>query len=415
MNNRRIVATGIYAFVASSVLGAHGALADVTVTELSTVDASVAKIRLTATERTAADRQRREADGKLEGPFSFLAGTMRSATIVRLDRGLEWHLEADRKRYRESAFPTEAERQSARQRQQAQLEKLKQCAANATQPASAPASNCEKTDPKFDVTQTSETAVIAGHPVRKAHVSMTYACKDVNTGDTCDFAATSDLWLTDAPLPGLQERSAFGDAYRHKLGLDDASSATTGAMRLALAPYQDQLQRMSERAAELKGTPLRTRFALSVSGARCAAARSGSGAGADGGLGSAAAADARDAGAEAATNEGSYAARDAVSNALGDNAAGRVLGTAAGAFNSKLLGGLFSRKSSANTASAATTLATPEAGASRTLISLTTEITAISNDPIPADQFELPVGWQKDAPQATKNHGEDIQCARSGS
>jgi hypothetical protein len=412
MDIRQVVPAAIYAFVAGSVFGAHGALADVTVTELTTVDASIAKIRLTATERTTADRQRRDADGKLDGTFSFLAGPMRSATIVRLDRGLEWHLEADQKRYRENLFPTEAERQAARQRQQTQLEKLKQCAANTAQTVPTPAPNCEKTDPKFDVTQTSETAVIAGHPVRKAHLSMTYACKDVNTGDTCDFAATSDLWLTDAPLPGLQERSTFGEAYRRKLGLDEASSAMVAPMRLALAPYQDQLQRMSERAAELKGTPLRTSFALSVSGARCAVARSGSGAGSGGGLASAATAEARDAGAQAATSEGNYAAHDAVTNALGDNAAGRVLGTAAGAFNSKLLGGLFSRKSSANSAQAAT--ATPEAATPRTMISLTTEITSMSNDPIPADQFELPAGWQKVAPQLGKNHGEDSQCPRTG-
>lgn len=411
MDSRQVVPAAIYA-LAGSVFAAHGALADVTVTEVSTVDALSAKVHLTATERTAADRQRRDADGKLDGAFAFLAGTMRSATIVRLDRDLEWRLEADQKRYRETPFPTEAERQAARQSQHAQFEKLQQCAANAAQAGPAPASNCEKTDPKFDITQTSETAVIAGHPVRKAHLSMTYACKDLNTGDTCDFAATSDLWLTDAPLPDLQERSTFGEAYRRKLGLDEASSAMAGPMRLALAPYQDQLQRMSDRAAAMKGTPLRTIFSLSVVGARCAVAHAGAGAGSGDGLGSAAATEARDAGAQAATNEGSYAAHDAVVNALGDNAAGRVLGTAAGAFNSKLLGGLFSRKASASATPAAT--ASPPAAAPRTMISFTTEITAISNDPIPAEQFEPPVGWHKVAPQPGKTHGEDIQCPKSG-
>ena len=372
-----------------ALLAAAAAQADVTVGEETSVDALIISLHLNSTERTTSDRQRRDSDGKMDGPLSFLAGSMRSAEIVRLDRELEWHLEPDKKRYRETAFPTAEQRALAQQKMQEMLDKLKQCPAGPTQARQEPSSGCEKSEPKFDVARTDETAVIVGHTARKTRLRMTYTCKDVKTGDTCDFVASSDLWLTDDTLPGYSERREFAKAHLRKLGLDDVSGQMAGQMRLALAPYMDQLKQLSARAGDLKGTPLRTVFSIGVGGAQCAAAKSA-----------------------AAPPAGGANAGD---NATGSGTAGQVLGSAASALNSKLLGGLFGKKQDPKPADPPAAAPAAAAGnAPKTLISFKTEATSISTDAIPREQFEIPPGWQKIEPKAAKGKDDEFQCPKTG-
>ena len=105
------------------------ARADVTVQQQSTFNLSIVKAHGTDTEYVTADKERRENTFHCEGFLSLVCGNTQSGEIVRLDRDLTWTLDPKKKEYRESPFPTAAQRQAAAQQVQATLDKLKQCPA----------------------------------------------------------------------------------------------------------------------------------------------------------------------------------------------------------------------------------------------------------------------------------------------
>lgn len=402
-------------FAAAVVMAAGRAAADVTVSSETSMDLLITKLHTTSTERTAGDKQRRDSDGKLDGPLAFFAGNMKSADIVRLDKSLEWHLDPDKKRYRESEFATPEQRAQAQQKLQAMLDKMKQCPAAARQPG--PAADCEKSDPKFDVRKTDESAVIAGFTARKTQVSMTYSCKSVKTGDTCDFTVASDLWLTGDDVPGEAERRAFALAHARMLGIDEITGSMAGQMKSMLAPYLDQLKQVTAKAGEIKGTPLRTVFTVSVGGAQCQAMKQAQGGGA-GAAGGSVVADAggaaRDAATQSAASSAEDASRSAVEKSVSDSVAGRALGSAASAFGSKLVGGLFAKKDPKPATSPAPGAAPSAAPASVAVLSLTNEVKSISTAAIGADQFEIPAGWQKEVPKPGRDREENFECPKAG-
>jgi hypothetical protein len=324
--------TGLVA--AALFLGDPAARADVTLVEDTTLNAFILKMHMNVTERTTRDKQRRDSDGKMDGMLSLL-GPTRSGDIIRLDRDLEWRLEPDKKKYQETLFPTPEQRALAQQKMQEMLEKMKQCPAGPSQrPQPASDQGCEKTEPKFDIQNTGDTAVIAGHSAKKTVLSMTYSCKDVKTGDTCDFVVSSESWLSQDTVEGYDERRAFEQAHMKKLGLDEFSGAVKGQMQMALAPYMDQLKQIAAHAGDLKGTPLRTLFSVSVGGPQCSRAKN------SGSVDSAGGSTVGDAGAAAAqsatsstTSAATSTAESRAGQAAGNGIAGQVLGGAAGAFD----------------------------------------------------------------------------------
>lgn len=403
---------------AGALPAAQHAYADVTVMEETTVNASIVKMHLSSTERTSGEKQRRDSDGKVDGMLSLLAGSMRSGDIVRLDRDLEWRLEPDKKKYQETLFPTAEQRAEAQQKMQAMLDKMKQCPVGPAQSQPAADSGCEKTEPKFSVSKTDDSAVIAGHTARKTLVSMTYSCKDPKTGDTCDFVASSEMWLSQDNIPGYDEQRAFALEHAKKLGLDDISGTMRKQLLTTLAPYMDQMKQLSAKAGDFKGTPLRTLFSMTVGGPQCARARntdasgaSGQSAAGAGTVGDASTA-AGQAAAQSATSSTTSEAQSRAGQAAGNGFAGQALGSAAGAFTSKLLGGLMNKKSDPKPAQA--TAATPTAPNTITLVSLQTEVKSISTDSIEAAQFDIPAGWQKIEPKASKDKDQEFQCPKTG-
>jgi hypothetical protein len=398
---------------AAALVAAHAARADVTVVEDTTINAAIVKMHTSATERTTRDKQRRDSDGKVDGMLSMLAGSMRTGDIIRLDRDLEWRLEPDKKKYLETPFPTAQQRALAQQKMQETLEKMQQCPAGPAQTQPAADSGCEKTEPKFNVSKTDDSAVIAGHTARKTLISMTYSCKDVKTGDTCDFVASSELWLSQEPVEGYDEKSAFAMEHAKKLGLDQVSGAMKAQAQMVMAPYMDQLKQLSSHAGDLKGIPLRTVFAVSVGGPQCSKARNGGASGSEAGSGSTvgdAGAAAGQAAAGSSTSAATSTAESKAGQAAGNGVGGQILGNAAGAFTSKLLGGLMSKKSDSKPAA---TPAAATAGPNMlTLMSMQTEVKSISTDAIDPSVFDLPPGWQKIEPKQGKS--EEFQCPKTG-
>jgi hypothetical protein len=182
---------------------------------------------------------------------------------------------------------------------------------------------------------------------------------------------------------------------------------------MAMAPYMDQLKQLSSKAGDFKGTPLRTLFSVSVGGPQCAKAKgSGTteqGAAAGGTVADAGAAAGQAAG-QSATSSTTSIAESKAGQAAGNGIAGQALGNAAGAFTSKLLGGLMSRKSDPKPAAAATSAAAPN---TVTLMSMQTEVKSISTDAIDSGQFDLPAGWQKIEPTPGKER--EFECPKTGS
>jgi hypothetical protein len=378
-------------------LGAAAAHADVAVQEQSTFDFSLIKAHGNSIELTSGDKQRRDSELHCEGMMSLLCRNAQSGEIIRLDKDLTWMLDPKNKEYRESRFPTAAERQAAEAQVQATLEKIKQCPAT-RQPASAApdTSKCQMSPPKIDAHATDQHATFAGHDTRLSQLSLTQSCHNPETGDTCDFLITLDSWLTQDEIAGVADRKAFREAHLRKLGLNDPNSGMQQQLRQLLAPYRDSLKELTAKADDFKGYPLKTAFRISFGGAQCAAAKNAPPSGA----GSATPADA------------GTAAGQAAGAAAGNSIPGGILGSAASAFGSKLAGGLFSKKSAAPPPTAPAAADTPPNMMQFAQISV--ETTSITAAPIPAEQFDIPAGWKLVTPKAAKGEAKEFSCPKAG-
>lgn len=358
------------------------AMADVTTQESTSLDAAgIVKMHGTTVERTAADKQRKDSEFHCDGLMSLLCGNNRSGDITRLDRALEWQLNPDKKSYLETPFPTPEERAAAQAKLRERLDKIKQCQQQQpqqTSPAGADTSKCDLSPPKIEVKQTDERASLAGHDTRKSSVMLTQTCTDRQTGDVCELVYGFDVWLTADELAGAAERRAFQRAYLKKLGLDENNPAAKSAAQQFLAQYAGTMKELSAKAGELKGYPLRTTFRFSMGGEHCGKAKQSSG-----------------------QSQG------------GTEGGGSLSSIAAQAVGSKLLSGMFSKKSSGSTPDPNQAPApAPGAPPSVQLIAFTVETTGIDTAAIPADQFELPAGWTPEKPKASKS--EEFTCPASG-
>lgn len=418
MANKKFSLAWLVALAGLTVIATRAARADVTVEQQTTFDFSIIKAHGTQTEYTTLDKQRRDSDLHCEGFMSLMCGNAQSGDIIRLDRDVQWMLEPKKKEYRETAFPTAAQRQAAQQEMQATLEKMKQCPATPQRSAPAPdTSKCEMSPARIEVKQPGTHATLAGHDTQLTQLALTQSCTNKSTGDVCDFVFALDSWLTQDQIAGLDDRRAFEMAYLKKLGLDASNPVTQQQMRQFLAPYADSLKELTSKAADFKGYPLKTVVRVAFGGEHCAAAKQGTQTSASGGnvVGDAGQAAGNAASGSAAGAAGT-AAGTAATNTAGSGAGGSVLGSAASAFSSKLVSGLFAKKPPDAAASASA----PPAGVANGLApgmvqaaQFTTETTSISAGTVPAAQFDIPAGWKLIEPKPAKT-SQEFSCPKAG-
>jgi hypothetical protein len=397
------------------------ARADVTIQELSTLDFGFFKQHATSTEYLTSDKRRHDTEAQCEGFMALFCKDAQNGDIVRLDRDLSWTLYPKDKQYKETPFPTAAQRQAAEQQALANMEKLKQCPATPQQakPAGPDTSKCQMSPPKFDVKQLGTHATIAGHDTQLTEISLTQSCTDQSTGDTCDMLFLFDSWLTQDTLPGADDRKAFAEAYARKTGLTAADAALVQQrMKQFLAGYSGSLKDLQSKVGELKGSPLKTSLRMAFGGEHCSAAKNAAAQG-NGAGGTNAVTDASKAAGDAATSSASGAAGSAAGNAAaqaaGNGAAGSVLGSAASAFGSKLVSGLFAKKNSNTTTPAAPTPATTPNPLPPNMIQTTeisTETTSITTGAVPASQFDIPAGWTQIQQKAKDDKA--FSCPKAG-
>jgi hypothetical protein len=394
----------LFAACACALVG-QPALADVTIQEQTTYDLSLIKAHGTSTELTSGDKQRRDSDMHCDGIMSFFCRNLGAGEITRLDKDLTWTLNPKDKDYTETHFPTPAERQAAEEKMRALLEKMKQCPAR--QGSNAPdTSKCQMSPPKIEAHQTDQHQTIAGHDARLSQLTLTESCHTPDNSDTCDFVISFDSWLTQDDIPGLADRKAFLEAYLKKLGLTDPNGSTQKMMQQFLAPYRDALKDLSSKATQFKGYPLKTSIRILYGGAQCAAAKNAAPSGSGSGTVTDASSAAGQAAASSSAGEAQSAAGQAATNAAGNGVAGRIFGSAAGAFTNKLASGLFAKKPASTPAATTPVPDTPPNMVQFAMITI--ETISITAAPIAADQFEIPAGWKLITPKARQE--KEFSC-----
>ncbi len=393
MRNRVFQARRIVCLAAAASLWAAAVQADVTIEQKTTLDvASIIRTHGSSTAYITADKKREDTDSHCEGVMSLVCGNVRGGEIVRLDRGLSWHLEPDKKSYREDVFATPEEMAQMRAKMQARIEQMRACPVSQKQQP-IDKSKCEMSAPKIDVHKTGDKASIAGHEAQRTLATLTETCTNKDTGDVCDTVVALDVWLTQETLPGADDRRAFAQAYAKKLGLTDEQGMLRGEFAKFLAPYQSQIKQLTDKSSDLKGQPLKTSLRVLMGGPQCgttAKMKPGDSSSADNSAGGSA-------------------------NPMSDVAqAGKAIGSA--------LGGLFHKKK-AGDEPAETAAPAPAAAANSTdpyaqfvqMAAFTTETAAIRTDAIAADRFEVPPEWKKDVPKASKSGDDEFTCPKSGS
>jgi hypothetical protein len=398
-------------FLSGTSFAAAVVHADVTIEQRTTLDvASMIRTHGSSTTNVTVDKKREDTESHCEGMMSLVCGNVRAGEIVRLDRGLTWHLEPDKKRYREDVFATSAELAEMRNKMQARLDKMRSCPVSQKQQP-IDKSKCEMSPPKIDVHKTDDRMSVAGHDAQRTAATLTETCTNKDTGEVCDTVVAIDVWLTQEKLPGADDRRAFDQAYAKKLGLVDEQGALRGEFAKFLAPYQSQIKQLTDKSSDLKGQPLKTSLRVMMGGQQCSATAKMK---ADG---------------SANKDDSGGGGSNPMANAA---QAGKALGSSVG----NLVGGLFHKKKTDDSqtgASAAaspdsTTASAPPPAAAATgaagapdpyaqfvqMAAFTTETVAINADAIPANRFEVPGDWKKDEPKVSKQSDDDFTCPKSG-
>jgi hypothetical protein len=387
----------VYIAIPAAIVAASPVHADVTVEQKTTLDvASLIRMHGGTTTNVTADKQREDTESHCEGMMSLVCGNVKSGEIVRLDRGVTWRLQPDKKTYREEVFATPEEIAEMRAKMQAALEKMRSCPVSQKQQP-IDKSKCEMSPPKIDVHKTDDKATIAGHDAQRTLATLTETCTNKDTGDVCDTVVAIDVWLTQDTMPGAADRRAFAQAYARKLGLDDVQGPLRGEFAKFLAPYQSQIKQLTDKSSDLKGQPLKTSLRVLMGGQQCSAT------------------------AKMNDNASPNGDSSPAPNPLGDvGQAGKAIGS--------MLGGLFHKKktddsdaassaapSAAAPASSATPSSDPYSQYYAQLATFTMETVTINTDSIPSDRFEVPPGWTKEVPPPSKKGDSDFTCPKTGS
>lgn len=410
MKNHPIGVLRTAGFLAGASFAAAVVQADVTIEQRTALDvASVIRTHGSSTTNITADKKREDTESHCEGMMSLVCGNVRGGEIVRLDRGLTWHLEPDKKRYREDIFATPEELAEMRSKMQARLDKMRSCPVSQKQQP-IDKSKCEMSPPKIDVHKTDDKMPVAGHDAQRTVATLTESCASKDTGDVCDTVVAIDVWLTQEKLPGAGDRHTFDQAYAKKLGLVDEQGALHGEFAKFLAPYQSQIKQLTDKSSDLKGQPLKTSLRVMMGGPQCSAIAKMKANG-------------------AGSKDNSAGGSSDLANVA---QAGKALGSSVG----NLVGGLFHKKkpgdsqtgaSAATPPDTATASAPPPAAAATAaagtpdpyaqfvqMAVFTSETVTINANAVPADRFEVPGDWKKDEPKASKQSDDDFTCPKSG-
>ncbi|HEY4214055.1 MAG TPA: hypothetical protein VGM84_21450 [Steroidobacteraceae bacterium] len=365
-----------------------GAQGDMTVQEQLTLSVAAFKAQVAATESLSGDKRRTDVDVRCDAGASVPCARGARTEVVRLDRDVLWNIESRQRRYTE--VPLSAG-------------KAPSCPVARAVLQVPDISKCELSEPHFTTDKTAEVLSIAGHSARLTHLRLAQTCKKGQPGP-CEVVYSLDVWLTPGEIAGLGDRAAFQRRYQTRIGTSDASTPVSTDFQPYLSPYAGPLQQLYERAADLRGYPLKSVFRASFSGTPCGAVRSQAASSIPAPL-----ANAGSAAATAAASSSEYAAgwstAHEVERSTGGNSVGSyVAGSTAGAFAGRLVGGLLTSRHKEPARPVVDPLAVDKQPPT-TLAEFSVETTSINVDTLPGDRFEIPSGWsQSPAKGAAGSH-----------
>lgn len=411
----RVILSASFSAAVMLAVGPKAAHADVTVGQKTSMTVAGIDIDIQSVAHTSGDKQRTDTSTHCHGLFSLFCRDVESGRIVRLDKRLEWQLDPKKQLYTERPFPTPEQRALAQKELDEAMEEMKKCpmpqAQNSAQ-STPETSHCQMSAPALTVEATHEHATIIGHDARRTNVLLSQTCTDTQTGDVCEIDYGFETWLTTDQIPGAGERAAFDRQYLAAEGLDPNSPQLQRSVQQFMAPYAGELKQLAGKAAELEGTPLRTTFYMAFGGPHCGKAKQ--------------AAD-----QQQAKSGNPFSMHNLASNALAsgfsslfhrgaaaihaDSAGGAAAASAAnGAAEPAANAAASSMSGGSSAAAAAPAAAQPSAAALVRVVSLITETTSIDTSSIPAEEFEIPAGWQLQPQKEQAGPSKRFQCPTTG-
>ncbi len=329
-----------------SILVCASAFADITLEERISVEGAglMRMANMSGTTKTAisGDRSRTESDLKMQSRLVRMVarGMGPTADIVKLDEGKVYELDLKKKQYTEATFDE----------MRAKLEAARQQAEQAKQPTPLDESQCEWSPPKADVKRTGEKAQFAGFDAERLTILASQSCRDKQTGSVCDVTLSLDQWIAPR-FDGGVDALRFQRAYAQKMGYDAAVSRDLAERaKTMFGRYQGVWTEIAKKTGDVQGYPVKTSFAFAVGGPQCQGEQAAQASGAD------------------------------------SSAAGGVAG--------QIVGSIFKRKKADQQAQTTPAASALPAGMVP-LITLTSELTAVSTAAVPPAAFDIPADFKK--------------------
>lgn len=328
------------------------AQADVTIEERMSISGAgmmqMANMNGTTTTRISGQRARTDSNLRFESGLmrTFARGVGESTEIVRLDQDKMYSVDNKRKTYSETTL---AEQRAQLEQATSQMRDAQAQQRQAT--SGVDDSQCEWSEPKADVQRSGEKATIAGFQAERVTVTATQSCKLKDSDQVCDFGLMLDQWV--APdFTASAEALAYQRAYAEKLGLGAAASRDLAERAETMfGAYEGIWKEVASKMAEVNGYPVRLSFSLGVGGAQCQ-------------------------NAQQMQASGGQPSPPSIGGALGG-----------------ALGGLLGKKKAPAPEAAAPVAPMPNG--LMPLMGMSTELVAVSNDPIDPQAFEPPAGYKK--------------------
>ncbi len=271
--------------------------------------------------------------------LSRISGGSESIGITRLDKGVQWNLDAKNKTYTERAIEPFKKGEQSKERPEKEKPKAR------------------VTKSEFTVKKTGASETINGFPCEEYLITWLLEMEDLETKAKSRSTMNTNLWTTPetAVIRKAQaEEQEFHKAYARKLGVSlspeeakqlgmEAFGAMSGA---SPEEVEKGLNRVREEMSKVKGYPIRSVVSWEVEGDKAAG------------------------GKEAASAESASESPRSI---------GGLLGGLAGKVTQKMAGDKLSGSG----------------GKEGSFFSSTTEVKAISTDSVSTGVFEIPTGYAK--------------------
>lgn len=372
---------------------AGSALADIQIESKTSLRASGMLSMLEADIKSVASlsgkRLRTVSEHKAKSKMMGMFGSNEDqVSIVRLDKGLTWDLDPNKRQYTEIELASLGEQFEAMNQQ---LAALGDSPGGGAGIASDEA--CVLSEPRVAVDRTGKRKKIAGRRGQQTIVRVTQTCELPEREQVCEIRQTWESWLT-TESDVVQEMTAFQEEFARQTRLTQLGFDQSAPLVMLSGMFGGSWEAAESALNDLQGFPLQSSVKLEFGGEQCK------------GLGELQAATAElmdavaDAAVDGAMNEaanqaGAEVARQSA-GMFGDGPLEQIAGAGVGQAAGEVVTGLFGklRKKRAQGKQ------NSEQPVRDVVFEIDTRITRIKTDPLSASLYEIPAGYTRiDAPE----------------